>query len=55
MKMLRLPLPNIPTEVPMEPELVLLLQHLSESPADICNWTKLAQVLQFLEQGWPHK
>ena len=46
----------------MEPELVLLLQHLGESPVtvnDIHKWTKrdplLAQVLQFVEQGWPHK
>ena len=46
----------------MEPELVLLLQHLDESPItvnDIRKWTKrdplLAQVLQFVEQGWPHK
>ena len=58
----RLPLPNAPAEVPMEPELVLLLQHLDESPVtvnDIRKWTKrdplLAQVLQFVEQGWPHK
>ena len=35
----RLPLSNAPAEVPMEPELVLLLQHLGESPVtvnDIC-------------------
>ena len=58
----RLPLPNSPAEVPMEPELVLLLQHLDESPVtvnDIHKWTKCdplqAQVLQFVEQGWPHK
>ena len=58
----RLPLPNGPAEVPMEPELVLLLQHLDELPVtvnDIRKWTKrdllLAQVLQFVEQGWPHK
>ena len=39
----RLPLPNTPTEVPMEPELVLLLQHWGESPVtvnDIRKWTK---------------
>ena len=39
----RLPLPDAPAEVPMEPELVLLLQHLHESPvtaSDICKWTK---------------
>ena len=58
----RLPLPNAPAEVPVEPELVLRLQHLDESPVtvnDIHKWTKrdplLAQVLQFVEQGWPHK
>ena len=46
----------------MEPEFVLLLQQLDESPVtvnDILKWTKrdplLAQVLQFVEQGWPHK
>ena len=46
----------------MEPELVLLLRHLGESPVtvnDIRKWTKrdplLAQVLQFVKQGWPHK
>ena len=50
----RLPLPNTTAEVPMEPELVLLLQHLGKSPVtvnDIRKWTKrdplLAQVLQF--------
>ena len=39
----RLPLPNAPVEVPLEPELVLLLQHLDESPVtvnDIRKWTK---------------
>ena len=39
----RLPLPNAPAEVPMEPELVLLLQHLDESSVtvnDIRKWTK---------------
>ena len=58
----RLPLSNAPAEVPMEPELVLLLQHLGESPVtvnDIHKWTKrdplLAQVLQFVEQGCPYK
>ena len=48
----RLPLPNAAAEVPMEPELVLLLQHLDESSVtvnDIRKWTKcdplLVQVL----------
>jgi len=55
-------LPTAPIEVPFEPELVLLLQYLDESPVivnDIHKWTRrdplLAQVLQFIEQGWPHK
>jgi len=55
-------LPTAPTEVPLEPELVLLLQYLDESPVtvnDIHKWTRrdslLAQTLQFIEQGWPHK
>ena len=58
----RLALSTAPGEVPMEPELVLLLQQLSESPvtvADIRKWTKrdpfLSQVLQFVDQGWPQK
>ena len=57
----RLPLPTTPTEVPMAPELVLLLNHLADSPStvnDIRSWTRrdpvLAQVLQFIEHGWPH-
>ena len=39
----------------MEPELVLLLQYLGESPVtnDIRKWTK--RDLQFVEQGWQHK
>ena len=57
-----MPLPNAPAEVPLEPELVLLLQHLDELPVtvnDIRKWTKcdplLAQVLQFVEREWSHK
>ena len=45
----------------MAPELVLLLDHLADSPTtvnDIRSWTRrdpvLAQVLQFIEHGWPH-
>ena len=44
----------------LEPELVLLAQHLAESPVsaeDIRTWTlkdpKLARVLQHVQQGWP--
>ena len=58
----RLPLPTTPTEVPVAPELVLLLDHLADSPVtvnDIRIWTRrdpvLAQVCRFVEQGWPHK
>ena len=58
----RLLLPNAPSEVPMEPELVPMLQHLDESPVavnDTHKWTRrdplLAQVLQFVKYGWPHK
>ena len=57
----RLPLSTTPTEVPMAPELVLLLDHLANSPVTvngIRTWTRrdpvLAQVLQFVEQGWPN-
>ena len=56
----QLSLSTAPDKAPMEPELVLLLQQLSESPvtvADIRKWTKcdplLSQVLQFVDQGWP--
>ena len=56
----RLPLSTTPVEVPMAPELVLLLDHLADSPTtvnDIRSWTRhdpvLAQVLQFIERGWP--
>ena len=57
----RLPLSTTPMDVSMAPELVLLLDHLTNSPVtveDICTWTRrdpiLAQVLQYVEQGWPH-
>ena len=56
----RLPLSTTPVVVPMAPELVLLLDHLADSPTtvnDIRSWTRhdpvLAQVLQFIERGWP--
>ena len=55
----RLPLPVTPVKTDLEPELVLLTEHLAESPVsaeDICMWThkdqKLARVLQYLQQGW---
>ena len=56
----RLPLPEQPAKVFEEPELVLLAEHLEESPVsanDIKAWTqrdqKLARVLQYTQQGWP--
>ena len=56
----RLPLPVEPASVETPPELVLLTDHLSESPvtaAEICSWTRkdpeLAPVVQYLQQGWP--
>ena len=45
----RLPLSNAPAEVPMELELVLLVQHLGESPVtvnDIHKWTKRDPLLR---------
>ena len=57
----RLPLPVEPVETQVEPELVLLAEHLSESPVtadDIRCWTQrdktLARVLQYTQQGWPN-
>jgi len=53
----RLPLPSTTSDLPMAPELVLLLKHLSESPitvSDIKKFTRrdsvLSQVLQFVGQ-----
>ena len=58
----RLPLPVQPAKTDLEPELVLLAEHLADAPVtadDIRVWTrrdpKLARVLQFLQQGWPEK
>ena len=58
----RLPLPVQPSKNELEPELVLLADHLSDSPVtadDIRFWTKqdqkLSRVLQFQRQGWPSK
>jgi len=57
----RLPLPEEPTKAFEVPELVLLAEHLNESPvtaSDIRVWTqrdvKLARVLQHIQQGWPN-
>ena len=56
----RLPLPESPTTTTTPPEIVLLLEHLKESPVtakDIRTWTsrdpKLSRVLQYVQQGWP--
>ena len=58
----RLLLPSTTSDLPMAPELVLLLEHLTESPvtaSDIKKFTRrgpvLSQVLQFVLQGWPIK
>ena len=55
-----LPLPTVLAEVLTPPELVLLKEHLANSPVtadQICSWTKrdpsLAPVLQYVLQGWP--
>ena len=56
----RLPLPVEPAIVQTPPELVLLTEHLDNSPVtadQICARTRrdpvLSQVVQFLQQGWP--
>ena len=56
----RLPLPEEPATTTKEPELVLLAEHLADSPvtaSDIQLWTrrdsKLSKVLQYVQQGWP--
>ena len=56
----RLPLPEEPLKTHEEPELVLLVEHLADSPVtahDIQVWTrrdpKLSQVLHHVQKGWP--
>ena len=58
----RLPLPTVPEQTPIPPELVLLTEHLADSPVtagQICVWTRrdpsLSTVLQFVRQGWPNQ
>ena len=58
--MSRLPLPVVPKPSNVPPELVLLTEHLNNSPVtahDIKVWTRrdneLARVFQFVAQGWP--
>ena len=55
-----LPLPEVLDPSSTPPELVLLAEHLDDSPvtaADIRAWTRqdrtLSQVLQYVQQGWP--
>ena len=56
----RLPLPEEPLKTVEEPELVLLAEHLAESPVTahvIQPWTrrdsKLSRVLHHVQKGWP--
>ena len=58
----RLPLPDKPTTVPVPTELVLLLEHLDDSPVtaqQIQAWTRrdpvLATVLDYVRHGWPDR
>ena len=58
----RLPLPVLPAKTELEPELLLLAEHLAEAPVtadDIRGWTRrdpeLARDLQFLQQRWPRQ
>ena len=57
----QLPLPVEPAISKMPPELVLLTEHLSESPVTVFQIRthttrdpQLAQVVQFVHQGWPN-
>ena len=58
----RLPLERVPPTPVDLPELVLLLEHLNESPVtakDIASWTRrdplLSIVAQYVRHGWPTK
>ena len=58
----RLPLPYTPSITPTPPELILLLEQMSESPVtvtQICSWTRrdpiLFQVVCFILLGWPRE
>ena len=57
----RLPLPIEPAVAKIPPELVLLAEHLDNSPVTAdqirvgtCRDPMLSQVVQFLQQGWPN-
>ena len=56
----RLPLADLPASTPLPPELILLMESISNSPVtagQISSWTKadpiLSKVLQFIRLGWP--
>ena len=56
----RLPLLEVPAQTQTPPELVLLMDHLNESPItaeQISTWTRhdpsLSALLQMVKQGWP--
>ena len=58
----RLPLPTAPAEVPMPAELVLLMEHLEDSPVTaqhIRLWTRrdpvLSVIQNYVRHGWPDK
>ena len=58
--MSRLPLQQAPASVPVPEEVVLLMEHLQESPTDVSVIRKatsrhpiLARILQFVRSGWP--
>ena len=58
----RLPLPVTPSDVPTPAELVLLMEHLDDSPVTaqhVRTWTRkdpvLSTVLQYVLYGWPDK
>jgi hypothetical protein len=53
-------LPDFPEEAVLPPELVLLAEHLAESPVtadEISHWTRrdpeLSEILQYVQYGWP--
>ena len=58
----RLPLPETQKESPIPPELVLLTEHLEDSPVTASHiriWTRrdpvLSKVQQYVERGWPSR
>ena len=58
----RLPLPVTPSDVPTPAELILLMEHLDDSPVTaqhVRTWTRkdpvLSTVLQYILHGWPVK